>query len=316
MINYYSIHGELIKEYIEFKRSLGYLFKVEYAFKQFDDFLEANNIKEINLSRNILDLWSKKRPNESDVTRYKRVNNVRNYLLFLNNYGYSPYIPRQIKNYHSDFTPYIFSDKEISDFFKACDSLKITNTTTSAYIYPLLFRILYGCGLRINEALNLKIEDVNLETNCLYISKSKNGGDRLIPFDQSLKIIITKYMRDYRNTLNKTEYLFVKTDCTKCKSGTAYEWFRKILHKAKISHGGRGKGPRLHDFRHTFSVYSLIKMSRNNLDLYYALPILSRYLGHKSIEATEKYVRLTQTMYPEIIENINKICPDLLTGGE
>lgn len=57
-------------------------------------------------------------------------------------------------------------------------------------------------------------------------------------------------------------------------------------------------------------------MSRNNLDLYYALPILSRYLGHKSIEATEKYVRLTQTMYPEIIENINKICPDLLTGGE
>jgi len=49
-------------------------------------------------------------------------------------------------------------------------------------------------------------------------------------------------------------------------------------------------------------------MSESGLDLYYSLPILSEYLGHQSLEATEKYVRLTSEMYPGILRDANRIC--------
>jgi len=49
-------------------------------------------------------------------------------------------------------------------------------------------------------------------------------------------------------------------------------------------------------------------MSESDLDLYYSLPILSQYLGHQSLEATDKYVRLTSDMYPKLIKEINNLC--------
>jgi len=51
-----------------------------------------------------------------------------------------------------------------------------------------------------------------------------------------------------------------------------------------------------------------MEMSKKELDLYYSLPILSKYLGHKSLEATDKYIRLTAEMYPELIKEVNSLC--------
>jgi integrase/recombinase XerD len=55
-------------------------------------------------------------------------------------------------------------------------------------------------------------------------------------------------------------------------------------------------------------VHSLATMSKSGLDLYYSLPILSTYLGHQSLEATDSYVRLTAEMYPELIKKSSDIC--------
>ena len=85
---------------------------------------------------------------------------------------------------------------------------------------------------------------------------------------------------------------------------------------AGISHGGRGNGPRVHDFRHTFSVYSLKAMTDKGMDIYCALPLLSTYLGHASVSATGQYVRLTQDMFPEIIEKVNAIAAFVIPRGE
>jgi len=115
---------------------------------------------------------------------------------------------------------------------------------------------------------------------------------------------------DYRNSIDtsKNSFFFQTPKGGELHGRTVYHWFRKILYKAKISHGGRGNGPRIHDLRHTFSVHSMVKMSESGLDLYYSLPILSEYLGHKSLESTEKYVRLTALMYPDIVKKADKIC--------
>lgn len=67
-----------------------------------------------------------------------------------------------------------------------------------------------------------------------------------------------------------------------------------------IPRKGKELGPRVHDWRHTWAVNAFRKLSDAGYDLYVALPVISTYLGHKNISATEKYLQLTKQMYPEI----------------
>ena len=62
-------------------------------------------------------------------------------------------------------------------------------------------------------------------------------------------------------------------------------------------------GPRVHDIRHTYAVHALEKMIDEGQDVYCTLPILSAYMGHRGIESTEKYLRLTEESYNRIIDS-------------
>jgi site-specific recombinase XerD len=187
------------------------------------------------------------------------------------------------------------------------------------FFLPVLYRLLYATGIRIGEALSLSINDVDVKNNYLKVRDSKNGKERLIPFSESMSLAIQDYLkyRIQKPVRKDIDHLFVTSEGGITATYLPYKWFRKILFKSGISHAGRGNGPRLHDFRHTFSVHSLVVMSEKGVDLYYSLPILSTYLGHQSLTATDKYVRLTAEMYPSLIENVNKVCshifPDLTT---
>lgn len=89
------------------------------------------------------------------------------------------------------------------------------------------------------------------------------------------------------------------------------QWFRKCLEQANFPYMGQHGGPRIHDLRHTFAVNSLAGMAEAGINLYASLPILSNYLGPQSIEATNHYVRLTASMFPHLIRDIDKTCFDV-----
>lgn len=303
-----GISAHLIEQYIAFKKNMGYEYRDTYNFKTFDDFTIKNGATTIGLTKKLAEKWQEKRPNESDVTRYKRVNDVANFCIYLNQLGYQSYIPRTPKKYRSTFTPYIFSKDELKSFFTACDTIKVHDKSNMKYILPVVFRMIYGCGLRINEALSLKNKDVNLGEGYIIIRETKNGCDRILPLSDSLTNICDQYTKIHLSPNGPDDYFFIQRNGNRYTPSTMYKWFRKILWEAGISHGGKGLGPRVHDFRHSFSVHSLAEMSRKGMDLYYSLPILSKYLGHNSLEATDKYVRLTSDMYPELIQDVNNLC--------
>jgi integrase len=77
--------------------------------------------------------------------------------------------------------------------------------------------------------------------------------------------------------------------------------FKKFMKLAGIFPEGL-VGPRVHDIRHTYAVHALEKMINEGQDIYCTLPILSRFLGHRCIESTEKYLRLTKEAYSSIID--------------
>lgn len=307
-MEFYGVNAIFLKKYIEFRRSLGYDLKYTYIFRSFDRFTIDNGATNLGLTKQLAEKWAEKHPNEADVTRYKRVNDIINFSIYLNHLGYQSYIPRQLKSYRTTFIPYIFSQEELKSFFVACDMIEVFGNSTMKYILPVVFRVIYGCGLRANEALSLKCADVRLDDKYIIIREPKNGHDRMLPLSNSLANICDLYHKRYLFNSSREDYFFTQKNMQRYEVKTLYNWFRKILWKASISHGGRGLGPRVHDLRHSFSVHSLESMSRSGLDLYYSLPILSNYLGHQSLEATDKYVRLTSEMYPELMQEVDNLC--------
>lgn len=89
--------------------------------------------------------------------------------------------------------------------------------------------------------------------------------------------------------------------------------FRQILFVARIPH--TGNGPRMHDFRHTFAVECLKKWVRSGKDITSALPVLSAYLGHKGLQSTQDYLRLTAEMFPDITARIQSHFGNIIPSG-
>jgi len=313
---YYSVYGLYIEQYLEVQKNLGYRPKERnYFLVAFDRLAMERDEAVVGISKELADEWGKKNMNESEINRYKRIQSVRLFALFLCKMGYPSY-NAQLPKLQTTFTPYIFTAEQILAFFIVCDHLDIrTSNKSMVFIIPALFRVLYATGIRISEALSLKCQDVNLQESYLIVRNSKNGMDRIVPISDSLTKVCKEYS-EYRNRYSKlicnmSDCFFVNTDGSVCNLATVYNWFRKILHEVGISHGGRGIGPRVHDLRHTFVCHSLAEMAEKGLDLYYSLPVLSTYLGHRSLAATDGYIRLTAQMYPDIAVKINGLASDL-----
>ena len=139
----------------------------------------------------------------------------------------------------------------------------------------------------------------------IHLRKTKNGTDRIVPISESLRYVLSEYIshRDRMPIVGISapdHALFVKGDGTSFSANAVCQFFRKMLDRCGIPFKGNHCGPRVHDLRHTYAVHCLLQMARNGVDLYTGLPILSASLGHHSLSATERYVRLTCAMYPEM----------------
>jgi integrase/recombinase XerD len=312
---YYSIYGPLLQRFLEFKRGLGFKYHAAQTdCNRFDRIAMKRKETSIGITKAFANEICIKRPNESAKTRVNWILFIRQFAVFLCDNGHRSHIPK-LPKFKSTYTPYIFSKEEMDTIFETCDELKATsrNANSSIFVIPVLFRMLYGTGLRVGEAFNLSCEDVDLKNKCLTLRGCKNGKDRLVPISDSLAAACKDYLkyRSRRNLIKNVDRFFIADDGHPSRQAIGYTWFRKVMFMCGISHGGRGYGPRLHDLRHTFSVHSLASMAEAGVDLYYSLPILSTYLGHTTLAATDNYVRLTAEMYPSLIENVNKISPHL-----
>ena len=269
------------------------------------------------ITEELLRDWLKPKEWEKKITQRKRLNMTKRICKYLLAEGHDVYIPfQQIKHTQSNYIPYIFTKDEIRRIFAA--SYSIQSTVRSPYLHctvPITFKLLYGCGLRSSEMVNLRLSDVDTEQRVLHIKNTKFGKSRYVPFSSSLNTEIIQYInKRYGNTPDQKLFFLTSPDGQAYSKGTLYVWMRKLLYKAGIPHGGKGIGPRLHDFRHTFAVHSLQKSILEKHDPAWMLPILSTYLGHKDLRGTQYYLRLTAEMYPEIISALKSVHGDLKGG--
>ena len=147
--------------------------------------------------------------------------------------------------------------------------------------------------------MGLKTEDVDLDNKLFIVINGKGDVSRLVPFDEQLKLWLEKYRAE--TAKEQDTYFFESPRKGKRSRGAVNNFFQRvILPSAGIKRKPDNTGPRIHDLRHTYACHALDKMVRNGMDPFCALPYLSAYLGHKGIESTEKYLRLTADHFDEI----------------
>jgi len=130
---------------------------------------------------------------------------------------------------------------------------------------------------------------------------------------------LTERCRNYAEMVHGTDsphkYFFPAPDGGMIPGINIYTNFRKFLHKAGISHGGRGKGPRINDFRHTFAVHSLKRMVLAGKDLAVYHQVLKTYMGHSFFKYTAYYLQLTKDMFPDIRTKVETHYNELFCAG-
>lgn len=198
--------------------------------------------------------------------------------------------------------PYIYSDAEIASIVGAAADLPSVYGLRGR-TYATLFGLIAATGLRISEALALDVGDLDLETGVVTIRRGKLGKARLVPVHDSVTERLRAYIAERDRVLGTTPAaLFVKEDGSRVGDCGARSNFAHICQQLGLrspQHEGRhGRGPRIHDLRHTFAARTLIGWYRSGQDASREMIKLTTYLGHANPECTYWYIEAV----PELLE--------------
>ena len=324
-MNNFNYHGPFktyIQSFLEVKQALGYKYLAEAScLKRFDRFTVENYKSAITLTREIVLAWCTKKLYEKQENLCARASVIRQFAIYLDNHGIEAYvIPKNHFKSGEKYVPHIYSNTELQKFFMETEKCHYCSQCPNRHLLmPILFRMIYSCGLRVSEARLLKVQEVDLNGGILTINQSKKDNSRLVPMTDELTKRCQIYSKQVHCYSNAEGYFFPMIDDRPLTLGNIYKNFRKFLWKASISHGGRGSGPRIHDFRHSFAVHCLKKWSEEGKDLMTYLPILRVYLGHDSFDETAYYLKLTADVFPEITLKLEQAYSDLIPvieGGD
>jgi site-specific recombinase XerD len=312
-----SALGPLMEEFLSEKRACGYSYdEPNRCLRRLDIFLVKEGLMSAELPQSLVKKWVSKSDHESPRTQQGRITVVRQFATFLCWRGYSAYVPDGTLGARrsSDYVPRILNRDEMRKLLHAADQLVPTARSPLRHlVMPEILRLLYGCGLRLGEVLHLRIQDVDLNQGVLTVRQGKFRKDRLVPMASTLVLRLKKYT-DHLENRSRDAIFFPAPSGGSYKLRAVYSLFRALLVQCHIPHGGRGKGPRVHDLRHTFAVHTLLRWCRESETLDAKLPLLSTYLGHQNLSGTQRYLHLTAELFPEVMRRVEAAFGDVIPG--
>lgn len=284
----------------------------------FDDYLYSISLLEKSIDESVIEGWIKKMSNGISINTVSRhISNVRQLLLFIRDNGYYCFIPKTIAA-KDTYVPYLYTDQDIENIFKIADSFTAPNAVKNpniTYEMPLLLRLLFCCGLRVGEAINIRVGDVDFERKLFILRVTKKYKQRLVPFGVELSEILYSYCIAMGILNNSEAYLFPENNIyTHINANSVGNYYRIIRRKAGINNNRaheQSRGACLHCFRHTFAVRSFDKNERRGISQRESVPFLSTYLGHDSLYETEKYLKYSGDYFEDTLTKFESYAGDL-----
>jgi len=304
-----------IEGLIEQKKAIGYPYDTSARIlKTFAEFC-AESYPDIEiLSQEIAMHWAERRQNEHVNGLLRRITPVRQLAKYMVSIGLEAFvIPPGIPGKQIRYIPHIYTSRELRAFFSEIDHCQISTYSPARHlVIPVLFRVLYCCGLRCSEARLLKVEDVDLKTGKLTIRQSKGNKDRVVMMSEELVSLCRIYHTKVSQIL-PDRIIFFPNRYGNCYTGNTIDyWLHLFWEKPGMPQASSGNPPRVHDFRHTFAVNRLNLWVQEGKGLNAYLPYLSMYLGHAHLKETDYYLHFVPEFFPLFKEKTREKCAHLI----
>ena len=298
----------LAAQYVAYKQSMGMRFHTEARTLQ--SFCRA--MGDIAVAEIAADRVQAYIAGAGPVTRFwhRKHEVLRGFYRFAMARGYAATSPLpKIVPKPPHFVPHIFSHEELQRLLDATVCCENPRSKLQPYTCRMLILLLYAAGLRISEALSLRLTDVDLTGGVLTIRESKFYKTRLAPMSPALNGTLGEYVaqraKDHPTALDAA--LFLTRTGTPVARHTAENVFSRLRVRAGVlRHDGGRYQPRLHDLRHAFAVHRLVSWYRQGADVQRLLPQLATYLGHVHIAATQRYLTLTPELLHEASQRFER----------
>jgi integrase len=280
-----------LTRYVDLHRSMGFKFRTQHSLlRNFVSFAEANGDEFVRVGR-VLE-WAVRAP--SPPQRCNRIRMVRRFAQVMQAEDPRHEVPAADALGQATFKrriAHIYQPNEIVQLMRAAAQLPPLGSIRPL-MYSTLFGLLAVTGMRISEALALRLEDVTADG--LIVRQTKFQKSRLLPLHDTTRRALDKYL-SVRLRLGSLDHaLLVSTS----GEAPAYDTVAATFRSLARSIGLRGKpgqpGPRVHDLRHTMAVRCLEQCPHDRDAVARHVIALSTYLGHAHVTDTYWYLQASR----------------------
>ena len=263
------------------------------------------------LTREIVEGWITSMAHLSVGTRVNRLALLRQFCRYLSHFDARTWlVSRQSFPHRTRHAPYIFTQHQVRTFMARARQIGPPGSLRPMLLSTLI-GVLAATGLRIGEALKLTLADVNLPRRVLLIRQTKFHKSRHVPISPStaraLSVFLSQRQAAGCSTV-PTAPVFVNPEGQAYSQARICSLFLAILRTSGLRGPVGTRGPRLHDFRHSFAVQRLVTWYRQGAPLASKLPLLSTYLGHTTLTGTEIYLQATAELLEEAGRRFHRHC--------
>jgi integrase/recombinase XerD len=301
---------QALHDYLHLRRSVG--FKMHDAGNALLDFVAFMEQRHADYITQVLALtWAQQPVNTTAAYWASRLGFVRGFARYLSASDPRTQIPTKgLLPFQSQRArPYLYSDDEIRRLLKAALDMRCRpeRSKLRPWVYYCLFGLLSVTGLRLGEARNLSLQDVDLKAAVLTICGAKLGKSRLVPMHVSTCEVLADYIKR-RNRhwahWSVPSYLFVSSRGNRLNFTDIHRTFYALSRQIGLRGLSDHRGPRLHDMRHTFATNTLVRWYQSGQDPERRLPLLSAYLGHINVADTQWYLNGSPALMREAMRRL------------
>lgn len=299
-----SVLAPTLRSFSEHRQVLGYRISSLLTYlAHFDRYLVARDWTTPYLTREIVEDWAASNGPLQPRSRANRLQVMRLLGRFIALTRPDTYIPGPAWGLRqgSGFRPYIYTAEEVRVLLDEARRLTPVGSLRP-HTYATLFGLLYCTGLRISEAVTLRLADADLGEGLLLVRESKFHKSRLLPLSPGANESLRRYRTERAQRAfseNPDMPLFINARGHECAYPLVCATFLDIARRVGIRRPAGFPGPRIHDLRHTFAVHRLLSWYRDGGDVQARLPLLADYLGHVSLISTQVYLHITAELLHE-----------------
>ncbi|NRQ19168.1 tyrosine-type recombinase/integrase [Ensifer sesbaniae] len=299
-------------DYIEMRRRLG--FKLRQAGRGLIDFVSFMEAKDAPYITTELALEWAQLPIKTQPSNWaRRLSFIRGFARHhvatdprtqIPPDGLLPFRPKRAR-------PYLYSQDDIRRLLSAALEMPCHYTCCKlrSLTYYCLFGLLSVAGLRLGEARNLKLSDIDFDAMVLTIRGTKFGKSRLVPMHATTCTVLQDLIkRRHRQNaaLAASPYVFTSYRGNRLDVGGIHRTFYALSRRIGLRGIDDSHGPRLHNMRHVFATNTLLRWYQAEQDPERLLPILSTYLGHAHVADTQWYLSASPELMTEAMRRLER----------